>query len=493
LHLAPAKKVPGSVTSAVSGARTKTNAPGEPGPEVRTSGEDIRTSQLGTATSRIAAESSDSGIANEPGVNSADSVPDLPGAIEYSQRPHRIATEMLRDAEMLTGGSKTLPDSAKQSGEGKVRAKPHEGRDDTASQGAVTDTKDHILDLLQKVPEIQLVIPEVVPIAPPVSGPVAPSGSSSRDFLAANQSAPSMTQRLRSPVLPLTSGGTTAADTSPAKAPQEILQDQTDRASSTDLLPAEGQPLTAESGKPVQHTAPSISFRNENPNNQIEPSALTHPSQPKPVTHEPHLDAIPDSAMYQVRERESKPPLVHDKARIPRSEPVVAGPGQGTPVYSPAATHESRKVGDIHPVQERATEVLQRMDAALPPESTQLHAEARRLEVGVAAGDLGWVEVHATSGADGRVDATLHVQNAASAQVVAAHSPQITSFAQEHSIHLGQLSVGVGTGNSERRRDSPPKQAHQGKSHMVEVVHPATSARHDYYATDNVTLISLRA
>jgi hypothetical protein len=150
-------------------------------------------------------------------------------------------------------------------------------------------------------------------------------------------------------------------------------------------------------------------------------------------------------------------------------------------------------VGEIHPVQERATEVLQRMDAALPPESTQLHAEARRLEVGVAAGDLGWVEVHATSGADGRVDATLHVQNAASAQIVATHSPQITSFAQEHSIHLGQLSVGVGTGNSERRRDSPPKQAHQGKSHMVEVVHPAASARHDYYATDNVTLISLRA
>ena len=60
--------------------------------------------------------------------------------------------------------------------------------------------------------------------------------------------------------------------------------------------------------------------------------------------------------------------------------------------------------------------------AECPSGAIQMRAETRRLEVGVSSGELGWVEVRATSAASGRVDATLQVQNDSSAHVLASQS-----------------------------------------------------------------------
>ncbi len=120
-----------------------------------------------------------------------------------------------------------------------------------------------------------------------------------------------------------------------------------------------------------------------------------------------------------------------------------------TPDPSPAM-HRPEVLTEIHGAQASAAQVLQRMDTAAPPGALQLRADARHLDVGVSSGVLGWVEVRATAGSSGRVDAVLHLQNGSSAHMLTAQSKEIATYAREHSIELGQLSVDVGTGDGAR-------------------------------------------
>jgi hypothetical protein len=133
------------------------------------------------------------------------------------------------------------------------------------------------------------------------------------------------------------------------------------------------------------------------------------------------------------------------------------------------------------------------MDFAGPSGPVQLRMDTRRLDVGVSSGALGWVEVRATTGASGRVDATVHVQNDASAQVLSNQSREISDYAREHSVQLGEVSVGVGTGDNaqsqSRSTDTPDRNEPQiGRSGR-----PLADAEQTHYAGEAVSLISVQA
>lgn len=115
----------------------------------------------------------------------------------------------------------------------------------------------------------------------------------------------------------------------------------------------------------------------------------------------------------------------------------------------PPAMHRPEVLTEAPRAQPSAAQVLQRMDTP-PLDGTVLRADARHLDVGVSSGILGWVEVRATASSSGRVDAAVHVQTNSSAHILTAQSKEIATYAREHSVELGQLSVGVGTGDSGR-------------------------------------------
>jgi hypothetical protein len=139
--------------------------------------------------------------------------------------------------------------------------------------------------------------------------------------------------------------------------------------------------------------------------------------------------------------------------------------------------------------------MLQKMDMAASPGVIQLRADARRLDVGISSATLGWVEVRATTSPSGQIDATLQTQTVASAHVLASQSSEISNYAREHSVQLGQVSVGVGTGdsaqsesssthNGSRDEDAPPAGG---------AVRSPANTEQAYHATDAVSLISIRA
>jgi hypothetical protein len=122
-----------------------------------------------------------------------------------------------------------------------------------------------------------------------------------------------------------------------------------------------------------------------------------------------------------------------------------------------------------------------------------LRADARRLDVGISSGTLGWVEVKATTSPSGRVDATLHVQNDASAQVLTSQSREISDYAREHSVQLGQVSVGVGTGDSARGQShSTDTRSGNGSRVRGTAVRPLADTE-THHPADAVSLISVRA
>lgn len=131
---------------------------------------------------------------------------------------------------------------------------------------------------------------------------------------------------------------------------------------------------------------------------------------------------------------------------------------------------------------------------AASPGVVQLHADARRLDVGVSSATLGWVEVRATSGPSGRIDATLQTQNDASAHVLAGQSSEISSYAREHSVQLGQVSVGVGTGGAPQGESRSTRDGAQDEYETPtrEVVRSQTSTQQVHYASDAVSLINVR-
>jgi hypothetical protein len=188
-----------------------------------------------------------------------------------------------------------------------------------------------------------------------------------------------------------------------------------------------------------------------------------------------------------------------------KSEVSLNVPGHGAPGSpavahqppnpAPTIVHETARTLATHRPEASVAQVLQRMDGATPSGVVQLRADARRLEVGVTSGSLGWVEVKATTGPAGRVDATLQAQNDASAHVLAGQSSEISSYAREHSVELGQVSVGVGTGDSAQGESrSTDNGARNGNATPVKgAVRPPANAEQAYYAEDAVSLISIRA
>ena len=156
--------------------------------------------------------------------------------------------------------------------------------------------------------------------------------------------------------------------------------------------------------------------------------------------------------------------------------------------------HAPPRTIDVHRPQVSGAQVLQRMDMVAPSGAIQMRAETRRLEVGVSSGELGWVEVRATSAASGRVDATLQVQNDSSAHVLASQSREIADYARQHSVFLGELSVGVGTGDGARRdSNSPHSEERNGNAIQVREPRPLVNNELTYRPTETVSFISVRA
>ncbi len=159
-----------------------------------------------------------------------------------------------------------------------------------------------------------------------------------------------------------------------------------------------------------------------------------------------------------------------------------------------SAFHAPQRTIDVHRPQVSGAQVLQRMDMAAPFGAIQLRAETRRLEVGVSSGALGWVEVRATSAASGRVDATLQVQNDSSAHVLASQSREIADYARDHSVFLGELSVGVGTGDG-ARGDSRSAQGEERNGNATQAREPRQQVNDElpYRPAEAVSFISVRA
>jgi hypothetical protein len=184
------------------------------------------------------------------------------------------------------------------------------------------------------------------------------------------------------------------------------------------------------------------------------------------------------------------------KASVPsHAVPIPsAAQHQRAPNDSPAVFQGTEKSTVAHRPETSAAQVLQRMDME-PSGAVQLRADARRLDVGVSSAALGWVEVKATTGRSGRVDATVHLQNDVSAQDLTIRSKDISDYAREHSVQLGQVSVGVGTGDS-ARGDSRPARNGAGDENETEVrgaVRPLARRDQSYRPEEPVSLISVRA
>jgi hypothetical protein len=186
-------------------------------------------------------------------------------------------------------------------------------------------------------------------------------------------------------------------------------------------------------------------------------------------------------------------------------QPDVKSGGAGYPAPTPpiaqhpvlpnvasAVTHGAEKAMASHP-ETSATQVLQKMDFAGASGPVQLRMDARRLDVGVSSSALGWVEVRATAGASGRVDATLHVQNEASAQVLADQSREISDYAREHSVQLGDVSVGVGTGDNTQERSQSTHTPNANETRVRKPARPLANAEQAHYVAEAVSLISVRA
>ena len=88
----------------------------------------------------------------------------------------------------------------------------------------------------------------------------------------------------------------------------------------------------------------------------------------------------------------------------------------------------------------------------------------------------------------------MHVQNDASAQVLSNQSREISEYAREHSVQLGEVSVGVGTGDNaqgqSRSTDTPD--GNENSSQKVRSGRWRMQSR-PHYAAEAVSLISVRA
>lgn len=268
---------------------------------------------------------------------------------------------------------------------------------------------------------------------------------------------------------------------------------------------------TANTGDKLPESVPS--------NGQTENSTKTHLTAqpvertstsaavtPNQASHT-QVAASADSAETNVKQTDIHAPKEVDRKTISEVKSEVrlnaAGPftqtppavqHQMSPNLSPPVTAGAEKAVAAHRPEAGAAQVLQRMDLAGSSGAVQLRADARRLDVGVSSGSLGWVEVRATTSPSGRVDATLHVQNDASAQALTSQSREISDYAREHSVQLGQVSVGVGTGDSAHGQShSTDARDGNGPRSRGTTVRPLADTEETYHSADAVSLISVRA
>jgi hypothetical protein len=229
----------------------------------------------------------------------------------------------------------------------------------------------------------------------------------------------------------------------------------------------------------------------------VPPNQALHP-QSAPSTDSAETDAKQiDIRVAKDAERktasEVKPEVRPNAAGLPAPAPPAVQ-HQVSPNLLPVVTASAEKSVATHRPEAGAAQVLQRMDLASSSGAVQLRADARRLDVGVSSGSLGWVEVRATTSASGRVDATLHVQSDASAQVLSSQSREISDYAREHSVQLGQVSVGVGTGGSAHgQSDSTDARNGNEPRSRGAAVRPLVDTEQTYHGADAVSLISVRA
>jgi hypothetical protein len=267
----------------------------------------------------------------------------------------------------------------------------------------------------------------------------------------------------------------------------------------------------ASKGDKLPESVPSNGKSESSTNTPLtaQPSGRASVSVMVPPNQALHPQAAPstDSADTNAKQTDIRAPKEAEKKAVSDVKPEVrfnatglltpTPPGmqhQVSPNLSPAMTASAEKSVATHRPETGAAQVLQRMDLAGSSGAVQLRSDARRLDVGVSSGSLGWVEVRATTSASGRVDATLHVQNDASAQVLTSQSREISDYAREHSVQLGQVSVGVGTGDSAQGQShSTDARDGNGTRARGTAVLPVADTEQTYHAVDAVSLISVRA
>jgi hypothetical protein len=273
------------------------------------------------------------------------------------------------------------------------------------------------------------------------------------------------------------------------------------------------QPRGAASGKgdKLPESVPSNGKSENSTNTHLtaQPIGRASASVVVPPNQALHPQASPstDSADTNAKQTDIRAPKEAEKKAAPdvKSEVRFNATGllaptppavqhQASPNLSPPVTPGAEKAIATHRPEGSAAQVLQRMDLAGSSGAVQLRSDARRLDVGVSSGTLGWVEVRATTSASGRVDATLHAQNDASAQVLTSQSREISDYAREHSVPLGQLSVGVGPGDSAQGQ-SHSSHARDGSEPRVRATgeRPLADTEQTYQTSDAVSLISVRA
>jgi hypothetical protein len=275
-----------------------------------------------------------------------------------------------------------------------------------------------------------------------------------------------------------------------------MLQPAGTTASKDDKLP-ESVPSNGKSESSTKTHLTAQSIGRENAGVVVAPNQVFHPQ----------IAASTESAEANAKQTDIHAPKETERKTTSEVKPEVglntaglltptpsAVQHQVSPNLSPAIVASTEKSVATHRPETGAAQVLQRMDLAGSSGAVQLRMDARRLDVGVSSGSLGWVEVRATTSASGRVDATLHVQNDASAQVLTSQSREISDYAREHSVQLGQVSVGVGTGDSAHgQSDSTDARNGNQPRPRGTAVRPVVDTEQTYHGADAVSLISVRA
>lgn len=173
-----------------------------------------------------------------------------------------------------------------------------------------------------------------------------------------------------------------------------------------------------------------------------------------------------------------------------RTQTLISSP---TPVHLAGSTVREDLPPAAAALPTGAAHTFARLDAGAPWNVTALRSDARNLEVGVQSGSLGWVEVRATSDAQGQVSASLHAQSELAAQSLASQVEHITAYAQQHATAVDQVSVGVNTGGGSQ----PGDRGTQGYSHRTAEASASTSVSAAGGAGEgedvSLSLISVRA